>query len=79
MPSKIVLLKCSSCNKDLVNVAIVRPESEEEWKVKAFCCYCSNYSFVKDIKGGFSLAPVQGVQLVDVNVKGNLVEVYTGK
>ncbi len=53
-----VTLSCSNCDKPLVVVWRTRPNERiknkpVEWRLKAKCCYCEDYSFTKKIIGGF--------------------------
>lgn len=54
-----VQLNCSSCDKPLVVLFRTRPNEKLkngknlEWTVKAKCCYCDDFSWVKKIQGGF--------------------------
>ena len=48
-----ITLKCSSCNKKLVNIWITRPDESYVWKIRAKCCYCDDHSFDLEVKGGF--------------------------
>jgi hypothetical protein len=49
-----VILKCSNCDKPLVDVLITRPNDPFEWKVVAKCCYCGDKSVEHTIKGRFA-------------------------
>jgi hypothetical protein len=57
-----VIIKCSNCNKPLVDVLIVKPNEKKSdgtpfiWKCVAECCYCSDKSFITEIKGIFRAA-----------------------
>lgn len=53
-----VTLTCSECDKPLVVIWRTRPNEKLknkpiEWKVKAKCPYCGDFSFTKKIVGGF--------------------------
>lgn len=51
-----VLLKCSSCQKALVDIWITKPDDNIEWKLLAKCCYCGDESLPVNIKGRFAVA-----------------------
>jgi hypothetical protein len=49
------LLKCSACNKDLVEIWITKKELDVRFKIRAECAYCGDYSFSVEVEGGFHL------------------------
>ena len=50
-----IVLQCSNCRKELVSIMAGRPGSQSVTKVRAKCCYCNDYSFVKKVEGNFFL------------------------
>jgi hypothetical protein len=53
-----ILFCCSNCDEKLVVLWITRPNEKLDkkplkWKMRAKCCYCGDYSFVKEVVGGF--------------------------
>src|SRR5215216_2355652 len=55
-----VLIKCSACGKELVDVWVTQPNEQDprtgkpfEWKIQAHCCYCGDTSFIEIIRGAF--------------------------
>lgn len=56
-----VQLKCSSCNKPLVNIAKISEESRTLLsRYQAKCCYCKDTSWVKTITGTVCLSGIDG-------------------
>ncbi len=53
---KHVVLRCSACNKPLVDVLLTRPSETDKWKLKADCPFCGDHSFEEEIVGGFHIA-----------------------
>lgn len=56
------LFECSSCDKELLNLIITRPNADLEGDYKCKCPYCGSYSKIKNIKGGFAL---EGIASID--------------
>jgi len=53
-----VTFYCSDCDKPLIVIWRTRPNEElkkkpVEWRIKAKCPYCGDFSFTKKIIGGF--------------------------
>lgn len=48
-----IILKCSNCNKPLVDLLITDSEADIKWKCVAECCYCGDKSFITEINGMF--------------------------
>lgn len=55
-----MILSCSNCNKDLVDIVISVPNEPIETKVEARCAFCDSKSFTKLIKGKFRFSPIIG-------------------
>jgi len=49
------LLKCSACDKELVEIWITKKELDVRFKIRAECPYCGDYSFAVEVEGGFHL------------------------
>ena len=45
-----VILKCSACGKELIDIWKIKPEPRSI-KVVALCCYCNDKSFEEEIEG----------------------------
>lgn len=52
------IIKCSACDKPLMDVWITNPKETFKWKVKANCPYCGDHSFEKEIQGRFAYGPI---------------------
>ena len=50
-----IFLQCSSCQEDLVDIWITKPDVSLKTKMVASCCFCDNKSFSKVIDGSFHL------------------------
>ena len=55
-----VILACSACQKPLVDIHVTRPDKKKpgtdevfEWRLRAKCCYCDDYSFISVVCGLF--------------------------
>lgn len=54
-----IYIKCSNCNKPLVDLLIVGPNAKKPdgtpfvWNCIANCCYCSDKSFKTEVLGIF--------------------------
>ena len=49
------LLKCSACDKELVEIWITKKDLDVRFKMRAKCAYCNDYSFPVEVEGGFHL------------------------
>ena len=49
------LLKCSACDKDLVEIWITKKELDVKFRLRAECAYCGDHSFSVEVAGGFHL------------------------
>jgi hypothetical protein len=57
-----VIIRCSNCNKPLVDIWRTRPQEIDpytnkifEWKFIAECCYCGDASYPTTVLGGFHM------------------------
>jgi hypothetical protein len=67
MPVKIkdgghVIIRCSNCNKPLVDIWRTRPDAKDpatgktfEFKFVAECCYCKDISYITTVQGVFHI------------------------
>jgi len=56
------MIKCSNCDKKLLDILHTDPEAPVELKVKALCPYCGDHSFPQNIQGRFHYsAPMEFV------------------
>jgi hypothetical protein len=75
-----IVLSCSNCDKGLAVIFITRPHQKNrkgevvKWKAKAKCCYCGDFSFVKNFEGAFHY---KGFDVPHPNGNPEDVEVYT--
>lgn len=53
-----IIVKCSACNKPLMDCWITNAKEKFEWKVKATCPYCGDHSFEYFVKGRFAYGPI---------------------
>lgn len=68
-----VILRCSNCNRKLVDVWITSPEEVVTSTVLAKCGYCGDKSFEKKIKGSFHIGAtdeslILDTQFLDINM-----------
>lgn len=49
-----VILRCSNCDKGLVDIWIVKPDMPVEFDCLAKCCFCGDVSETVKIKGRFA-------------------------
>ena len=54
-----VILECSSCRVPLVDIFVIQPDQNFDWKCRAKCCYCGDSSFEKDVHGLFRYSGAQ--------------------
>lgn len=52
------ILKCSACGKRLADIWVTRPQIDMVFKYRAKCCYCQDYSFPVELKGGVAYAGI---------------------
>jgi hypothetical protein len=53
------ILECSNCRIPLVDVFVIQPDQDFDWKCKAKCCYCGDMSFEKNVHGLFRYSGAQ--------------------
>jgi hypothetical protein len=68
-----VIIRCSGCNKPLVDIWRTRPNQIDprtnkpfEWKFIAECCYCGDKSYLTTVLGGFHIGGY-GINSADAN------------
>lgn len=49
-----VILRCSACDAQLVDIWIQMPQTKQEWRGRATCPYCGDKSFIHEWVGGFA-------------------------
>jgi hypothetical protein len=60
-----IYLSCSSCNKKLVDLFIVKKDESLKWKVMAKCCYCNDKSFITEVSGMFRPCGIMKISETD--------------
>lgn len=76
-----IFLECSNCNKQLVDIFIVKPDAKKEdgtlitWRCQAECCYCNDKSFVKEVNGIFRPAGIIKLNENSEDAYKNLVDI----
>tara|TARA_R110000824_G_scaffold9415_4_gene42130 strand:+ start:25784 stop:26113 length:330 start_codon:yes stop_codon:yes gene_type:complete len=77
-------LKCSACNKRLVEIWVTKKELDVRFKIRAKCAYCGDYSFSVEVAGGFHLGITEDCTMgeyisepVDSREKERLTDSYT--
>ena len=76
-----VILECSNCNKQLVDIFIVKPDAKREdgsdfiWRCQAQCCYCNDKSFIKEIKGIFRPGSIIKISAENPDHYDNIVDI----
>jgi hypothetical protein len=71
-------LKCSSCGTSLINVAITQDTTEFS-KVQAVCWKCPDKSFVKTIRGKYSLLDTTVSKISSMKMEDDKMVIYTQK
>lgn len=75
-----IILKCSNCRKELVDILITRPHETSRWNVVAKCCFCGDRSKFTEVRGGFAYLHVEGkTSIVDVAYDDDKVVFHTEK
>lgn len=69
-----IILSCSSCGKNLVDIWKIKENKEWSWKVMAKCCYCGDNSYIKEFtgqfaRGGYSINPDKNKDPEEPNAK----------
>ena len=75
--TKEIILQCSNCDADLVNICITEPEVEVVTNVVAICAFCKDHSFIQEVVGRFRFAPADGVGINDIETEGTLTTIIT--
>ncbi len=74
-----VILVCSNCNKELVDIWQTHADMSIKTQVNATCGFCGDKSFSKEIVGVFHIGPVNGVYITSISTDENLTTIYTNK
>ena len=69
-----IVLRCSNCNTDLVEVWITRPDATLKTKIRAQCWRCGDSSYEKTINGLFHLGHVESEQSQISDVEADIIE-----
>tara|TARA_Y100000310_G_scaffold303187_1_gene341287 strand:- start:486 stop:836 length:351 start_codon:yes stop_codon:yes gene_type:complete len=64
---KHVLLSCSNCKMDLIDIWITTPEAKIKFKMRAGCAFCGDTSFSQVIEGGFHLGITENTKISEIN------------
>jgi hypothetical protein len=73
-----IILKCSNCGKELVDIWITHPDMSVLTTIVAQCCFCGDKSFSKKIDGIFHVGPVNGVNITDFLTENDIYIIKTG-
>jgi len=65
-----IIVKCSSCDKALVEIWVVSRDSVDS-KIVANCPFCGDKSFIYEINGQFLLGHMDDTVIVDTDVDDN--------
>ena len=65
---KKVIIKCSNCDEELVEIWIVRPNAEITSNIVAECPHCNDKSFMQTIDGQFCIGKVESGRTLLVNI-----------
>ena len=68
------VIRCSNCEKGLVDVWVTRPDFPIAQALRADCPFCNDQSYIVDIQGGFHLGPCDGVSITACNTDGSRYE-----
>ena len=86
-----VILSCSSCKKDLVDLFVVKKDETLKWNVMAKCCYCNDKSFITEVVGVFRPCGIMKIsesnpddstlitQLSNIKTENDIIVFYTSK
>lgn len=53
-----VILKCSACDKPLIDLWVIKPDAPVQQVYQAKCCYCGDRSFQQTVKGRVAIAGI---------------------
>ena len=59
-----VIFSCSTCEQELIDVWVTKPEADVTFKITANCWSCGDKSFSQIIKGGFHLGVTKETDIV---------------
>ena len=78
---KHVILKCSFCNKNLIDIWITAPDLDVTMPVQADCPHCGGHSEVMEIKGGYhNGSPEDGMtEMIDIITNATIITYKTSK
>ena len=68
------IIACSSCERDLVDVWITRPDFPVLQALRASCPFCEDQSYIIDVQGGFHLGPCDGVAIASCDTDDSRYE-----
>lgn len=57
-----IILSCSSCRAQLLDIWRTRPHEQQIWKCRCNCPFCGDKSFIKEVKGGFYVGGIGKVK-----------------
>jgi hypothetical protein len=66
-PDETDIIKCSNCNKELVQIHVTKLSSEAFYKMVVECPFCKDKSWEYDIKGRVGVRPCAGVALINID------------
>jgi hypothetical protein len=78
-PNETEFIKCSNCNKDLLQIVNKKISGETFYKMVVQCPFCGDKSWETEVKGKVGIHPCAGVALTYINEKGILVTYLTEK
>ena len=73
-----IILKCSNCNKELVDVWQTRKWGSGA-RLRAKCPYCNDYSFIEEIPNGFHLGGTKDALIKDIQTLDDYTLILTVK
>ena len=73
-----VILSCSNCRKDLVDIWLTHHDMPVKTTIIATCGYCGDKSFSQEIAGIFHIGPVNGVYITDISTQNDIYTITTG-
>ena len=76
---KHVMLSCSNCEMDLVDIWITKPDSNISLKMTASCGFCGDKSFSQIIKGGFHLGITDKTKIGEMEQVDDDADVIAGE
>lgn len=77
-----IIMRCSCCDAQLVDIWIQMPDAPQHWKARATCPYCGDKSYVVEWDGGFAQGgiavpnpndeqnPFEKTRILDVGTEG---------